>query len=412
MPCINRNRFRTLSLVLFAASLLPYASASPTPRWTATWGSSQMKPAGADVLPSKSLEGTSLRQVVHISVGGSQLRLHLSNAFGASPLILHAIHVGRGPAGKQGSVEQGSDTVVQFHGATSVSIPAGAEYLSDPIPMSASPLSDVVITIMIERTPDTLTFHAGSRATSFLLPGNHLEDAAFEAPQTFAHWYFVAGLEVETRQNAASIVTLGDSITDGHGATTDANDRWPDILAQQLAPRHLGIVNQGIGGNRILEDGLGPNALARFDRDVLSVSGARFLIVLEGINDLGTLDRLEEHAQPIHDTLVLELESAFQQMVERAHAHGIRVYGGTITPDRGSDYYHPSERSEADRQTLNRWIRTAHVFDAVIDFDELLRDPAHPDRIAPQYDSGDHLHPSLFGYKRMGEGVPLAVFKR
>ena len=301
---------------------------------------------------------------------------------------------------------------MQFHGAASVSIPAGAEYLSDPIPMSAPPLSDVVITMMIERTPDTLTFHAGSRATSFLLPGNHLENAAFEAPRTFTHWYFVAGLEVETRQNAASIVALGDSITDGHGATTDANDRWPDILAQQLAPRHLGIVNQGIGGNRILEDGLGPNALARFDRDVLSVSGAHFLIVLEGINDLGTLDRLEEHAQPIHDALVLELESAFQQMVERAHAHGILVYGGTITPDRGSDYYHPSERSEADRQALNRWIRTAHVFDAVIDFDELLRDPAHPDRIAPQYDSGDHLHPSPLGYKRMGEGVPLAVFKR
>jgi lysophospholipase L1-like esterase len=401
-----------LALALLGALLLPYASASPVPRWTATWGSSQLKPSGTDVLPLNLLENTSLRQVVHISIGGSRLRLHLSNAFGQSPLVLHSVRVGRGLEGKLGQVAQGSDAVVHFNGETIVSIPAGAEYTSDPISMSAPALSDVVVTMLIEKTPETLTFHAGSRATSFLLRGDHVADVRFDSPQTFAHWYFLAGLEVESDADTSAVVTLGDSITDGHGATTDANDRWTDVFASRLASKSIGVVNQGIGGNRILHDGLGPSALARFDRDVLGVPGARSLIIFEGVNDLGGLDRVEEHSQQIHDALVLQLEAALQQMTERAHAHGIRVYGGTITPYRGSGYYHPSDRSEADRQSLNRWIRTSHVFDGIIDFDALLRDPAHPDRMAAEYDSGDHLHPGPAGYKRMGEGIPLSLFKQ
>jgi lysophospholipase L1-like esterase len=391
--------------------MLPHAFAAPAHQWTATWGSSQLKPAGADILPPQSFDNTSLRQVLHLSIGGSSLRLHLSNAFGESPLVLHSVHVGKPVAGQPGSVQPTFDTAVHFNGDSTITIPAGAEYLSDPIAISTPALSDIVVTMVIEHTPATLTFHSGSRATSFLLHGDHAGDAHFEAPQTFAHWYFLAGVEVETDLHASALVTLGDSITDGHGATTDANDRWPDILAQRLAQKNIGVINQGIGGNRILEDGLGPNALDRFDRDVVSVPGARSLIVLEGINDLGVLDRLEEHPQPVHDALVKQLEGAFLEMVERAHAHGIRVYAATITPDRGSDYYHPSDRSEADRQALNAWIRSSHLFDGVIDFDALLRDPAHPDRLAPAWDSGDHLHPGPAGYKRMGEGIPLNLFK-
>jgi lysophospholipase L1-like esterase len=278
--------------------------------------------------------------------------------------------------------------------------------------MSSAPLSDLVVTMMIESAPEGVTFHSGARATSFLLSGDHVADAQFISPQTLTHWYFLAGVEVAGGKDVGAVVTLGDSITDGHGATTDANERWPDVLARRLVGDGVGVVNQGIGGNRVLQDSLGPNALARFDRDVLSTPGVRYLIILEGINDLGGLDRFEEHSKETHDALVEELKGAFRQMVERAHAHGIRVYGATLTPYLGSGYYHPSVRSEEDRQNLNRWIRTSSTFDDVIDFDALVRDPSDSDHLAPESDSGDHLHPGPAGYKRMGEGISLKLFKK
>ena len=225
-------------------------------------------------------------------------------------------------------------------------------------------------------------------------------------------WYFLAGAETwQSESTPGSVVAFGDSITDGHGATTDGNDRWPDVLAQRMfanaSTKRMGVVNEGIGGNRVLADGLGPNALARFDLDVLSVAGARTLVVLEGINDLGGLDRTETHSQAAHDALVVQLMAAFRQIVTRAHEHGLRVLGGTLTPYTGSEYYHPSTSSEADRVKLNEWIRHSGMFDGVVDFDAALRDPASPDRLLPAFDSGDHLHPGPAGYKRMAEVVSL-----
>jgi lysophospholipase L1-like esterase len=212
------------------------------------------------------------------------------------------------------------------------------------------------------------------------------------------------------------VITLGDSITDGHASTTDGNDRWPDVLARRLSVaglrRPLAVANEGIGGNCILRQCLGPSALARFDRDVLSQAGAKFLIVMEGINDLGGLDRTEEHAVAAHDVLVAALEAGLEQIAVQAHEHGLRVYGATLTPYLGSDYYHPSAQSEADRKALNAWIRTTRVFDGVIDFDKALSDPAAPDHMLSAYDSGDHLHPGPAGYKRMGEIIPLELFQQ
>jgi lysophospholipase L1-like esterase len=207
---------------------------------------------------------------------------------------------------------------------------------------------------------------------------------------------------------------MGDSITDGHGATTNGNDRWTDVLAARLQTsrqtRNIGVSNQGIGGNHLLTDGLGPNALARFDRDVLAQAGVHWLIVFEGVNDLGGLARIGEVSQAEHSTRVARVVAAYEQIIARAHAHGIRVIGGTITPYVSSDYYHPSPLSEADRQAVNRWIRAPEHFDALIDFDSVLRDPRQPDRLLPAYDCGDHLHPSPAGYKAMGESVPLRLF--
>lgn len=399
-----------IALLLLTSFFGRVAFAEPQPQWTATWGSAQLRPSSTDTPLSTAFQGATLRQVVHLSIGGSALRLHLSNAFGESPLVLRAVQVSLRRCAAPSSIEPGTQTLVTFHGDTRVSIPSGVEYLSDPIAINVLALSDTVITMLVESAPATLTFHAGARATSYLMPGDHTADSHFDAAQTFAHWFFLAGVEVERDPPSSAVVTLGDSITDGRGSTTDGNNRWPDVLARRLSTKGTGVVNQGIGGNHLLLAGLGPNALARFDRDVLGSAGVRFLIVLEGVNDLGELDRLTTHSDEAHEALIKQLQGALEQIARRAHAHGIQVYGATVTPYAGSDYYHPAARSEADRQSLNQWIRTSHTFDAVVDFDALLRDPASPDRLAPAFDSGDHLHPGPAGYQRMGEAIPLDLF--
>jgi lysophospholipase L1-like esterase len=240
--------------------------------------------------------------------------------------------------------------------------------------------------------------------------------ASLPDAKTVEHWYQVSGVDVVASPDGGAVVTLGDSITDGHGATTNGNDRWTDVLAARMqgdkSARMVGVLNEGIGGNRLLLDGLGPNALARFDRDVLAQTAVRAVVVLEGVNDLGTLTRDHDVSAEEHAALVAQIEGAYAQMIERAHAHGIRVVGATILPYGGSNYYHPGAESEADRQVINAWIRGAGHFDAVVDFDKVTRDPAHPDRLLPAYDSGDHLHPGPAGYKAMGEAIPLSLFKK
>jgi lysophospholipase L1-like esterase len=217
----------------------------------------------------------------------------------------------------------------------------------------------------------------------------------------------LSGVEVQRCAAANGVVALGDSITDGHGATTNGYDRWTDVLARRLAGR-AAVLNEGIGGNRVLLDGLGPNAVSRLDRDVLAVPGVRSVILLEGINDLGNFTRTEAKTPEQRRAFVAALTAGYAQIVERAHARGIKVYGATLTSYMGSDYYHPDAGSEADRQAINTWIRAPGHFDAVVDFDKVTRDSADPSRLAPAFDGGDHLHPNPAGYKAMGEAVPLA----
>jgi lysophospholipase L1-like esterase len=365
-------------------------------------------------LSAEDLRDATLRQVVHLSIGGAELRLHLSNRFGTAPLRFTSIHIARPMSPPSAKIVQDTDTRVTFSRSAEVIIPAGADYVSDPIAFSVQSLSDLAITLHIDAASAEQTGHPGSRATSYLVEGDSVSAADLVNARRVEHWYFIAGIDVLASAKGASIVVMGDSITDGHGATTDRNNRWPDVLARRLrtqAPRTvLGILNEGIGGNRLLLDGLGPNALARFDHDVLAQSSVAYLIVLEGINDVGTLTRDAEVASVQHVALVRKILAAYEQMIARAHTHHIKIIGATILPFSGSNYYHPGPSSEADRQAINQWIRTRGHFDAVIDFDEVARDSKHPDHLLPAFDSGDHLHPSAAGYAAMAEAVPLSLF--
>jgi len=386
--------------------------------WIGSWAASQQIPEPQNSLPPESFQNAALRQIVHLSAGGPAIRVRVSNAFGTAPLHLLAVHVARPLSPAASRIDPASDHALTFDGRAAVLIPPGAEYTSDPLDYPVAPLSDLAITMQIEAVPGQETGHPGSRSTSYLASDVSVSAPEFPTPASLNvdHWYFLSGVDVSSPAGASSIVALGDSITDGHGATTNGNDRWPDLLAQRLqhsaGTQEVAVLNEGTGGNRVLLDGLGPNALARFDRDVLGQNGVRYLIVLEGINDIGTLTRTAAATEGQHQELVRRLIGAYGQIILRAHVHGIKVIGATIMPFMGSDYYHPNQANESDRQAINAWIRAPGHFDAVVDFDKVTADPAHPGRLNPEYDCGDHMHPSPAGYRAMAGAIPLALFEK
>ncbi|RDS81152.1 SGNH/GDSL hydrolase family protein [Dyella monticola] len=414
-----RKDFKNIALIaslVCATACFQAQAAAPSQAWIATWGSAQQIPEPQNALPANDLHDATVRQIFHLSVAGKKLRVKVSNAFGITALHFSSVHIARPLAANSPAIDPASDRALSFAGAPDVTVPAGAEYLSDPVDYPVDALSNLAVTFHLDDAPSVETGHPGSRATTYVVHGNSVGAARFTAPEKVEHWYQVTEVDVQASPATGSIVALGDSITDGHASTTNGNDRWPDVLAKRLqqspATRTIGVVNKGIGGNHLLTDGLGPNALARFDRDALAPSGVRWLIVFEGVNDLGGMARAGDVSKADHDDLVHRIIAAYQQIIDRAHAHGIDVIGGTITPFAGSDYYHPGPLTEADRQTINAWIRTPGHFDAVVDFDAVVRDPHQPDRLLPAYDCGDHLHPSPVGYRAMGEAIPLSLFKR
>ena len=406
-------------LAVSFAVIVGSALAQPHPAdsssiWVSSWGTSQQIPEPHNALPPEDLTGATLRQILHLSLGGPVIRVHLSNAFGIEALQIISVHIARPLSTSSPSIDPTSDRPLTFGGNLQADIPPGAELISDPLAYPVAPLSDVAISFHLQSPPARETGHPGSRATSYYVHGDLVSAPTFAEPKHVDHWYQISEIDVEAPPNSAAVVALGDSITDGHGATTNGNDRWTDVLAARFqaspATRNIGVSNQGIGGNHLLIDGLGPNALARFDRDVLAPAGVRWLIVFEGVNDLGGLARDGEVPPAAHTALVSRVIAAYQQIIARAHAHGLVVYGATITPYLGSAYYHPGPLSEADRQAVNKWIRTQGNFDAVIDFDAVVRDPQHLDQLLPAYDCGDHLHPSPAGYKAMADAIPLTLF--
>jgi len=384
--------------------------------WVASWGASQQVPEPQNALPAEDLRDATLRQIFHLSVGGTALRVHLSNAFGTEALHFTSVHVAQPLSPASPAIEASSDRALTFAGKSDVTVPPGAEFVSDPVNLEVKALSDVAVSFHLDNPPGLQTGHPGSRATSYFVHGDFVGAPNLAEAKHVDHWYQVSGIDVEGARGASAVVVLGDSITDGHGATTNGNDRWTDVLAARLQGSHdahkIGVTNHGIGGNHLLTDGAGPNALARFDRDVLAPAGTRWVIVFEGVNDLGGLAREGEVSPAEHAAFAQRIIAAYEQIVARAHAHGLRVYGVTITPYVGSGYYHPGPLSEADREAVNTWIRTSGAYDAVIDFDAVVRDPQHPDQLLPAYDSGDHLHPSPAGYQAMGSAIPLRLFTR
>ncbi|MCE7000256.1 SGNH/GDSL hydrolase family protein [Saccharothrix sp. S26] len=361
------------------------------------------------------LADATLRQTARVTIGGDRLRLRFSNAFGGAVLPITAVTVARPVGGRAGvaAIEPGSARPVTFHGRASVVVPVGAQVVSDPLDFPVGPEANLTVTAHLAdgQASDLVTSHPGSRTTSHLAAGDHVDADDLTGATTTDHWYFLSGIEVWSRRAGSAVVTLGDSLTDGRGSTTNGNDRWPDRLSARLrahpATADVAVLNQGTGGNRVLSDGIGPSALARFDRDVLAQSGVAWLVLFEGINDLCTA-----HATAAaQEQVVNDLCAAYEQIVVRAHAHGIAVYGATLTPLGGNEAYDdPDGHRDAARQAVNEWIRAAGVLDAVLDFDAAVRDPHDPRRLLAAYDEGDHLHLTPAGYRALADAVPLELF--
>ena len=381
--------------------------------WVASWGTAQLVPEGQNELPAAQWRDATLRQTVRVSLGGRTLRVKLSNAFGTAPLTVDAASVALSAGPGKVDVDPGSLRPLRFGGSASVTIPAGAEYLSDPVELQHAAGADLAVSLHFPAEPARQTGHPGSRATSFLTRGQHVLDASWPQAEKVTRWYQLAGVEVLAAPSARTVVAIGDSITDGYGVQPDTNARWTDALATRLRAagmNEVGVVNAGIGGGRMLRDGLGPNLVARFERDVLQRAGVSHAIVMIGVNDFGVQHRNKEDSPAERARLLEDLKQAYRQLAARAHMQGVCVIGATIGPYAGSGYYQPGPDNEADRQAYNTWIRTDAVFDGVIDFDAALRDPARPDHLRKAYDN-DGLHPSIDGYKAMAEAVPLATLE-
>ena len=413
------NPRRTLRLLLAILTCLAPAAAfaaAPLPdHWVSTWSTANVaapNPTGS--FGDGSSQGTTLREIVHVSLGGSMARVAFSNVFGKEPLTLGEVHVA--VSAGNSSVQLMSANALTFGAKPSITIPAGAEALSDPFALTVPAGSDLAISIFLPaQTISVLSMHPNAFQTSYFAPGNQVNAANLATPllpataKTITSWDFLKSVQVLAPGDTGTVIAFGDSITDGAASTIGANARWPDVLARRLQKdkktRRLGVINEGIGGNRILHDGAGDNALKRFDRDVLAQPGVQYLILLEAINDIG------HAADPNGPTDVVTADDLIQglaQMAARAHVHGIKVYAATLTPYTGAKYASPA--GEAMRTAYNQWIRTSNTLDGFIDFEKATADSG-TGMLKQAFDSGDHLHPSDAGYKAMGEAINLKLFE-
>jgi lysophospholipase L1-like esterase len=419
----TRSRGVLIFIVIVASLSAGAEPLNAREHWVSAWSAAMHAPLPFPGLPpSPVFENQTIRMIVRPTISGERIRIRLSNAFGTPALKIGAAHIAI--AAQDSKTVPESDHTLTFGGASSISIPPGAPALSDPVDLHVSRSSEIAVSLFLPtKTPSSTVHFWGQHKSYISVSGDFSGKAEMPNATANASWYWLADVEVSAPDQAGAIVAFGDSITDGVGANQGDYTDWPDLLANRLASEQgapaLAVVNEGIGGNRILRDGARVSALARFDRDVLAQPGVVNLIVLEGINDIGwphMKPRLPDgntmKEAPFACELVTtqELIMGLQQIIERAHQHGIRVFGATLTPYEGADYY--SEDGAAKRQAVNQWIRTSGAFDGVFDFDAAVRDPSHPGQFREGYHSGDHLHPSATGYKAMANAVDLAMLRR
>lgn len=411
------------------------AQAADSGHWVSTWATSPQEPrafgpprAGTARrapaanarpligLPIASFHNQTIRMIAHTTIGGQRVRVELSNAFGTKPLDIGAAHIAM--RDKDSSIVPASDRQLLFSGQPKFRIPVGAMVVSDPVDLDVPAGSDLAVSIYVPEAAAANTIHSvGLHTTYVSKEGDTSERAAMPDAITSESYYWLTNIDVDAAPDAAAIVAFGDSITDGATSTVDTNRSWPSFLARRLAAAgsNLAVLNQGISGNQLLRDGAGVNALARFDRDVLAQPGAKWLMVLEGINDIGISTRPPNSAAtsavafpPAEPVTADELIGALKQIIERGHEHGLKVIGCTLTPYEGATYY--SERGEQIREAVNQWIRSGGAFDAVVDFDAATRDPENPKRIRMGFNERDHLHPNDAGYEAMANAIDLSLF--
>ncbi len=415
------GRWRVLIAALLAtglASATAPARAQPADaEWIGTWAASPQPiwtpdfPVPLDI--PRSLWNQTVRQIAAVSIGGRRVRVVLSNTYGSRPLVIGAAHVAL--AGSGDAIAPGSDRALSFGGQASITIPPGAPAVSDPVDLSIPPLGSVAVSVFLPQLTPLSTVHVEGVQTAYVSPqGNFAGDADMKTASKLQSRMFLSEILVDAPADAHAVVAFGDSITDGTNSTPGANHRWPDVLARRLAAAGspMAVLNEGIAGNRVLSDRMGVDALARFDRDVLSQPHAATVILMMGINDIGWPGTGLAPREP--EPSAADIIEGYKQLIARAHLHGLRLIGATLTPFedalKGTSFEgYFTAAKEQEREAVNHWIRTSRAFDSVIDFDAAVRDPNHPARILPAYDFGDHLHPDDAGYKAMADSIDLKL---
>lgn len=390
--------------ILLISSEISGQSNSKT-KWVGTWATAPQLVEPGNMPPSPGLTNNSLRQIVRVSIGGDTLRVRFSNEFSTSPVTMNSVQIAVSTGGN--AIDISTNKVLKFNGNSEVTMDAGKAVTSDPIAFKLTPRMDVAITIYYGQISATVTGHPGSRTTSYILSGNTTTTTDFTGAVTTDHWYNINGIDVKAPSTVACAAILGNSITDGRGSTPNMQNRWPDVFSESLLKnrktKNIGILNLGIGGNCVLSGGLGPTGISRYDRDILDQSGVRWAVIFIGVNDIGGVKTADAATTKTNDLI-----AAYKQMIDKAHAKNIRIYGATILPFNGNGYY--NQYSESCRNEVNKWIRTAGNYDGTIDFDKAMRNPQDTTRLLLPAYQNDGLHPDAAGYKVMGEYIDADLF--
>lgn len=389
---------------------LPAAHAGEAPAFTSSWGAALMARAGKGAIPAEEFRKVTLRQTVRLSLGGAALRVRISNLNGMEALVIGAASVGMATDPGGGLLGAGGARALLFGGAAGVVVPAGTETVSDALDLPVARGDDIAVSLYVESGPAQQSVHLAAHATQFIAPGDQTGRTALADARPLSSWFQLSGVDVLPAARAGVLVAIGDSITDGSGSTRDRNERWTDYLVRRMQQEpavQVGVINAGIGGNRMLHDDTGPRLLARFEHDVLDRPGVTHALVLISVNDLGRLHRGSAETPATREAMLADLQAGWRALVGQAHARGVCVIAGTLTPYGASTLYKPAPFNEADRQSINQWLRSSDMVDGVADFDAAVRDQSAPDRLRAEFDSGDHLHLSPAGYRAMATAVPI-----